>query len=129
MVEPTEKIGLCGGNGSERGKLTIPQGKEHQGSFARQADHGVDIFAIREIPRAKGKVRKRTAFVVPHELPLGSSGGGAPARPRKSLAQTGRQGKARAVRNIPLGEGREEGRVTDGVRGVELGKGRLDQLP
>src|SRR5712691_7038615 len=129
MLEPTEKISLRRDNGSKGGELEIAEGKEHQGSFAQQADHGVDIFVVREIPRAEGKVRKRTAFILPHELNLGPGGGSAPPGPGKGFAQPGGQPKAGAVRQIHLGKGRKEALVTDGVSGVELGKGRLDQLP
>ena len=73
-------------------------------------------------------MRQPTALVLPHELNLGPSGGRTPPGPGKGRAQTGGQGKPRAVRNVHVGEGCKEILVTDGVSGMELGKGRLNQL-
>jgi hypothetical protein len=128
MLEATEKIGLRSSKVGKRGQLKISQIKEKQGTFACQANHGVDIFIVREVPRNEGKMRKGTALVVPHELNLGAGAGGTPPCSGKDRAQPGGQGKAGAVREVHLGKGRQEGLVTDGVRVVEPGKGRLEQL-
>jgi hypothetical protein len=122
MMEATAKIRASCRNAGEGFDLKIASIKEKQYTFLCQCHDRVDIPLVWDIPGRQRKMVKQTAFIVPDSLNLGTGFRGTPSRTGKRLVEGVRQGKARAVSNIPLMKGRKQPIIPDWGEGLEFGE-------
>src|SRR4029450_12820758 len=113
MIEPTEEVGLCGGNPGEGSDLEVAQIKHQQGVRPGKLHDGIHVLVVGDIPGKEGEVIKCVTLVVPHHLQLCAGARPTTTGARKLSCETLGEPKARTIGNIHVAKRGKECLVTD----------------